>query len=130
MLTGPNSLSFELFVLVVVRVLRIGADLAPVGVLTLLDAVLLHHQLALLIRHLLAVREDEDEGDDDGDNDGDDGGDDDGDYYGDYYGDDGIGSGRHLLTVLLVDRVAHLARIRLTFFHCKSATMSMSWLVE
>ena len=61
-MTGPNSLSFELFVLVVVRVLRIRADLAPVGVLTLLDAVLLHHQLALLIRHLLAVREDEDEG--------------------------------------------------------------------
>ena len=74
------------------------------------------------------MREDEDEGDDDGDNDGDDGGDDDGDYYGDYYGDDGIGSGRHLLTVLLVDRVAHLARIRLTFFHCKSTTVSMCWL--
>jgi len=73
LLTGPNSLAFELFVLVVVRVLRIRADLAPVGVLTLLDAILLHHQLALLIRHLL--------------------------------------------TVLLVDRVAHLARIRVTFFH-------------
>ena len=127
MLTGPNLLAFELFVLVVVRVLRIRADLAPVGVLTLLDAILLHHQLALLIRHLLAVRDDEDDGDNDGDdygdNDDDDGGDD-GD--GDNDGDDVIG--RHLLTVLLVNRVAHLARIRLTFFHCKSKTVSMSWL--
>ena len=77
-MTGPNSLSFELFVLVVVRVLRIGADLAPVGVLTLLDAILFHHQLALFIRHLLAVRGDEDE-DEDEDDDGDDGVDDDAD---------------------------------------------------
>ena len=120
-MTGPNSLSFELFVLVVVRVLRIGADLAPVGVLTLLDAILLHHQLALFIRHLLAVRDDEDE-DEDEDEDGDDGVDDDGDND----SDDVIEE--HLLTVLLVDRVAHLARIRLTFFHCKSTTVSMCWL--
>ena len=90
MLTGPNSLAFELFVLVVVRVLRIRADLAPVGVLTLLDAILLHHQLALLIRHLLALRDDEDEDEDDGANDGDDGGDDDDvDINGDDGGDDG-----------------------------------------
>ena len=121
MLTGPNSLAFELFVLVVVRVLRIRADLAPVGVLTLLDAILLHHQLALFIRHLLAVRDDEDE-DEDEDEDGDDGVDDDGDND----SDDVIEE--HLLTVLLVDRVAHLARIRLTFFHCKSTTVSMCWL--
>jgi hypothetical protein len=132
-LTGPNSLSFELFVLVVVQVLRIGADLAPVGVLTLLDAILLHHQLALLIRHLLAVREDEDEDEDDDDGGGDVGGDNDGDNdgddgvndEGDDDGDDVIGE--HLLTVLLIDRVAHLARIRLTFFNCKSTTVSMSW---
>ena len=61
-------------------------------------------------------------GDDDGDSDGDDGVDDEGDND----GDDVIGE--HLLTVLLIDRVAHLARIRLTFFHCKSTTVSMSWL--
>ena len=92
-MTGPNSLAFELFVLVVVRVLRIRADLAPVGVLTLLDAVLLHHQLALLIRHLLAVHDDEDDDEDDRNNNGDDGDDD-----VDNDGDDVIG--RHLLTVL------------------------------
>ena len=44
-----------LFVLVVVGVLWVGTDLAPVGILTLLHAVLLHHQVALLVGHLLAV---------------------------------------------------------------------------
>ena len=41
--------------LFVVGVLWVGTDLAPVCILTLLDAVLLHHQVAILLRHLLAV---------------------------------------------------------------------------
>ena len=61
-----------LVVLLVVGVLRVGTDLAPVNVLTLLDAVLLHHEVALLVRHLL--------------------------------------------TVLLVDRVAHLPRVGVALF--------------
>ena len=62
-----------LFVLVGVGVLRVWTDLAPVNVLTLLDAVLLHHEVALLLRHLL--------------------------------------------TVLLVDRVAHLPRVRVALLY-------------
>ena len=64
---------FVLVVLLVVGVLRVWTDLAPVSVLTLLDTVLLHHEVALLVRHLL--------------------------------------------TMLLVDRVAHLPRVRVALLY-------------
>ena len=43
------------FVLVVVGVLRVRTDLAPVCVLALLHAVLLHNEVALLVRNLLTM---------------------------------------------------------------------------
>ena len=61
------------FVLLVVGILGIWTNLAPICVFTLLHTVLLHHHLAVLLRHLLAM--------------------------------------------LLVDCVAHLPRLWMTFLH-------------
>ena len=43
------------FVLLVVGILGIWTNLAPICVFTLLHTVLLHHHLAVLLRHLLAM---------------------------------------------------------------------------
>ena len=43
------------FVLLVVGILGIWTNLAPICVFTLLHTVLLHHHLTVLLRHLLAM---------------------------------------------------------------------------